>query len=230
MSRARDNREAALDETTQRYEEHARTGRMTRWSAGGGGWSRLVAERDRAIVDALDVGTRSVVVDLGCGSASIALAIEGRAGRPLQYLGVDLLEERIAAARSAVQWATLRSGARTGSRWGTAWRTGCSPQPCSVLSQTRSSDARSRSRPRVLRPDGRMVIYDLRYSSPANRAVRPISEADLRRWFAGWPLETRTISLLPPLARRFIAAGPRRYALSAVPVLRSDLLATLTRP
>ena len=84
---------------------------------------------------------------------------------------------------------------------------------------------------RVLRPGGRLVVYDLRYPSPRNRAVRPVTRRALAGLFPGWAIESRTMTLLPPLMRSPLAASPRRYrALTALPFLRSHLGAVLTKP
>ena len=84
---------------------------------------------------------------------------------------------------------------------------------------------------RVLRPGGRFVMYDIRYPSPRNPSVAPVTTALLERLFPGWPIDARTITLLPPIARSALGAGEWRYrVLASIPFLRSHLAAVLVRP
>jgi SAM-dependent methyltransferase len=77
---------------------------------------------------------------------------------------------------------------------------------------------------RVLAPGGVLAIYEPRLPNPLNRATRVVRQADLRS-AAVTPVETRTLTLLPPLGRRLgrltRALHPR---LSRLPPLRSHRL------
>jgi ubiquinone/menaquinone biosynthesis C-methylase UbiE len=84
---------------------------------------------------------------------------------------------------------------------------------------------------RVLPSGGRLVVYDIRYPSPRNRSVAPVTPARLRDLFPGWRIDARTMTLLPPIARSVFGGGSGRYRiLTSVPALRSHLAAVLTRP
>jgi ubiquinone/menaquinone biosynthesis C-methylase UbiE len=101
----------------------------------------------------------------------------------------------------------------------------------SSLPDTSLREAAAREMARVVRPGGRVVVYDLRYPSPRNRAVHRVSAAELRRLFPSWRMRAHSLTLMPPLARSFLGATPRRYRLlSAVPVLRSHIGVVLVRP
>jgi ubiquinone/menaquinone biosynthesis C-methylase UbiE len=172
------------------------------------------------------------VVDLGCGNGGLALLLAELGRMPVRYIGLDLLEERIAAGRAAVPWGEFVVGSAD-------WL----PVPdgtadvvvmATLLSSLREpflQEAVATEVARVLRPGGRLVVYDIRYPSPRNRSVVPITASRLERLFPGWPIDTRTITLLPPIARSALGAGLRRYRwLASIPWLRSYMAAVLTRP
>jgi SAM-dependent methyltransferase len=84
---------------------------------------------------------------------------------------------------------------------------------------------------RVLKPGGAFVSYDTRYPNPWNRNTRPVSAAELRGAFPGWPLRLRSVTLLPPLVRRL---APISEGLCGVferlPFLRSHFIACAVKP
>jgi ubiquinone/menaquinone biosynthesis C-methylase UbiE len=55
---------------------------------------------------------------------------------------------------------------------------------------------------RVLKSDGHIIYYDLRYYSPFNPNVRPMKTLNIEKLFYGLDLQKKRITLLPPLARR----------------------------
>lgn len=79
---------------------------------------------------------------------------------------------------------------------------------------------------RILKPSGAIVCYDMRIKNPWNPNVWPVTRRQLSQIFVGGHIEvSRTLTLLPPLARRVAWA----YAiLAAIPWLRSHRL-TLIR-
>ena len=82
---------------------------------------------------------------------------------------------------------------------------------------------------RITRPGGLIVVYDMRRKS-RNPGVHPVGKQDLRRWFPGCKMLSRSITLAPPLARRATAAAPWLSGpLAAFPPLRSHLI-TIIRP
>ena len=84
---------------------------------------------------------------------------------------------------------------------------------------------------RVLRPGGWLGWYDLRYDNPTNRAVHGVTRARLGDLFRDWPIEVRTISLAPPIARRLGPLTPVAYPiLQAFPPLRSHLVGRIRCP
>jgi SAM-dependent methyltransferase len=83
---------------------------------------------------------------------------------------------------------------------------------------------------RITRPGGLILIYDMRRNNPRNPAVHRVSRDDIRRWFPNCPGRTRSLTLLPPLARPVGRLAPFLYApLGAIPFLRSHELHVLRR-
>ena len=84
---------------------------------------------------------------------------------------------------------------------------------------------------RVLKPGGAVVWYDLRYSNPINTNVRGINRSAIRALFPRFAINVRTVTVLPPLARRLGAATDRLYpVLTHLPCLRTHYLGLLAKP
>jgi SAM-dependent methyltransferase len=73
---------------------------------------------------------------------------------------------------------------------------------------------------RVLAPGGVLMIYEPRTPNPLNPSTRAIRSRDIRL-----PAKSRTLTLLPPLARRLGRLTPLLYQpLATVPILRTHRL------
>ncbi len=64
---------------------------------------------------------------------------------------------------------------------------------------------------RVVRPDGLIVWFDMRYSNPKNPDIRGVGLRELRALFPGCRMSLRSVSLVPALARR---VAPWSYTLA----------------
>lgn len=84
---------------------------------------------------------------------------------------------------------------------------------------------------RITRPGGMILVYDMRRRSPSNPNVHPISNGDVRRWFAGYPVASRSMTLAPPAARLVGRYAPGLYGVfAAVPFLRSHAFHVIRKP
>lgn len=84
---------------------------------------------------------------------------------------------------------------------------------------------------RVTKPGGLVLVYDMRRKSPRNPSVHPISNDDVRRWFAGCSIASRSITLAPPLARILGRRAPGLYGLfAAIPPLRTHSYHAVRKP
>lgn len=227
------HRAAVLAKTRAVYEGYATSGRTERWTGRETGSRIARSERDAWITAAVGPTPGRRVLDLGCGDGHLARLLDDDVHRPASYLGVDLLEERLAEARTdAPAWATFEIA--SADQLPVADGGVDVVVAMTLLSSVPDPSFRARIAAeigRVLVPGGRFVVYDFRYPSPSNPHVRPVTPDDLRRLFPGWALDVATLTVLPPLARRRLAAGARRYRLlHLLPPLRSHIGATLVRP
>lgn len=84
---------------------------------------------------------------------------------------------------------------------------------------------------RVTKPGGMILVYDMRRKSPRNPSVHPISNGDVRRWFAGCAIASRSMTLAPPIARIAGRRAPGLYGLlAAVPFLRTHIFHVVRKP
>jgi SAM-dependent methyltransferase len=199
------------------------------------GFSQLQGERWRKIAEIIGVGLGGIaslrVVDVGCGKggdlAHIAELLPDAA-----LFGVDLSEERIAAARLAVPAATLQ--VQNGD---TLPFQDCSVQLV-VLSTVLSSilDPGTRRQVaaeayRIMSDDGMLLIYDIRLPSPVNPNVCRIGKGELRALLPTARIWSYPITLLPPVARSLCRRWPGLYQpLACIRPLRSHYLSVVTRP
>ena len=166
---------------------------------------------------------------MGCGSGGDLVRLVGHDANPARIHGIDLREDAIATARRRLPSVDLLVA-----------NAAEMPHPdqsmdlvmqSTVLSSVLDGDLRAQiaaEMTRVARPTGLIVSYDF-WANPVNRNTHGLSRRELRRLFGSRKVETRSVTLAPPLAR---LVAPRSYhlaaALQAVPVLRTHILAFIT--
>ena len=225
-------RTALLERIRATYRRYEDDGYAQRWTGRATGTRLGTEERDRWLVESMRSANAHTVLDLGCGDGNVALTLHRAGLRPSRYIGIDISEERLAVARANVPWGEfhLASADRvplaSGAVDAAVALTLFSSIPEEWFQMRIGAELQ-----RLVRPGGSLLVYDIRYRSPTNRSVRPVAPELLVRLFPGWKMRVRTLTVLPPLARRRIASGRLRYQLLArVPWLRSHIAATLSRP
>jgi ubiquinone/menaquinone biosynthesis C-methylase UbiE len=172
------------------------------------------------------------VLDVGSGSGGELAWLLELGARPADLVGVDLLSERVAAARRAYPEIDFRQANAERLEFGDGEFT-------LVLAITLFSSILDRGMAsnvaaeivRVLAPGGALLWYDVRYDSVSNRNVRAVTVARVRELFPSLQGELRTLTLLPPLARRLGPLTEGAYPLlSGFPPLRSHLVGLLRKP
>ncbi|MEJ7804080.1 MAG: class I SAM-dependent methyltransferase [Candidatus Limnocylindria bacterium] len=227
------DREATLDSIRRTYRSYREAGRDRLWDPTNPGYARMIRDRDHALVDlirhSLPVG--GSVLDLGCGQGHLADLVRGDVG-DLSWTGVDLLPESIADARRLRPWATWIEG--SADQLPVADRTFDIVVASTLFSSLPTSDlerAVAAEIARVMAPGGWLVWYDVRYNSPRNLAVHAMDRRRLASLFPGWYIGTRSMTLLPPVARRLGRwTGLAYRPLELIPTLRSHLVGRLQRP
>lgn len=196
----------------------------------------LVDHRWRVMEDsvrALPLPKHPRILDIGCGTGEFLLrAAKVLTPRRPALHGVDILPDRIAAAKALLPDAHLEvcSGDQLPYEDGYFDLVAVSTLFSSIVDEALAT-AVAREMLRVLHRSGTLMCYDVRYPNPCNRNTRPVTRRHLRRLFPEAQIHARSLTLLPPLARRLGPVAPRLYRpLHAVPVLRSHYLAIVTHP
>ena len=229
------DRERDLKAIRDTYLGYRRYGRNRLWDKRIVGYARITDDRDRALLALLSRSLPSSggrVLDVGCGDGGLAKVAREGGLQPVQWLGIDLDPEAVATAGDASPWATFVVGSADRVQQPDATfdvavaSTLFSSLPTDDLEAGVANEVH-----RLLRPGGWLIWYDLRYSNPRNPAVHGVSPARLRRLFPGWRTELRSMTLLPPVARRLGPLVPVAYGvLELIPTLRSHLVGRLRKP
>jgi ubiquinone/menaquinone biosynthesis C-methylase UbiE len=209
----------------QRRRDTANPG--TRFIAG----SRWKALRSALGVCHLPQGMRMLDVGCGAGEDLARVAAELAWLRPSLH-GVDLLPDRIAAARENLPEGifSVCGGDRLPYPDG-HFHVVLAATVFSSILDPQLAQAVAAEMTRVLASNGTILCYDMRYPNPWNPHTRPVGARYLRGLFPGARLRLTAVTLLPPLARRLGKLAPVACApLSAVSVLRSHYLARIWFP
>jgi ubiquinone/menaquinone biosynthesis C-methylase UbiE len=175
-------------------------------------------------------GTR--ILEVGCGSGYWLRQLIQWGAPPANLFGVDLLADRIAAARELCPSAVHLDCAD-------ASRLRFSDGSFDVVLQltvfTSVLDAGIKKAIaseilRVLKPDGCVLWYDFFANNPSNPDVRGISKKEIQRLFPGCRVQLQRVTLVPPLGRLLgkISSGAYR-AMSAMKVLCTHYLGIIEK-
>jgi SAM-dependent methyltransferase len=216
------------------YEEASLATR--RWSLANRGNRAALDERQRTIKKMLaargwlPLGSRRVL-EVGCGTGAELARLLAFGAEPHHLVGVDLLAERVAAAKASFPALDLRVANAERLEF---------PDgdfdlvvAMTLFSSIRDGDmARNVAAEiqRVLRPGGAVLWYDFRYNNPRNPHVHGMTAPAVRSLFPGLRGRLTALTLLPPLARRLGPLTPALYpVLAFVPPLRTHLVGLLAK-
>ncbi|HWH44944.1 MAG TPA: class I SAM-dependent methyltransferase [Thermoleophilaceae bacterium] len=196
------------------------------WSGRNPGNLAIRAELTGALTDLLGGDlAEACVLDVGCGSGWLLEALHAAGVAPASLHGIDILETRIDAARLRLPAANLRVGDCRSLPWGDgAFSLVTLVTVLSSLASNADVDETLAEARRTLAPGGLLAVYEPRLPTPFNGATRRVAARRLSR-VLGMPASRRTLTLLPPLARRLGERAPGAYRmLVAIPALRSHAL------
>jgi SAM-dependent methyltransferase len=173
------------------------------------------------------------ILEIGCGRGARLLDFCQWGATPARLHGVDLVEAFVREGATRLP----RSGLLVATADRLPYRDGIFDLVLqftvftSILDRDMRAAAAAEMR-RVTAPGGSIIWYDFRYPSPRNPNVDALGLGDIRQLFAGWEIAVRSLTLLPPVARRlapfsFLAC---RVLERSVPPLRSHLFALLRKP
>jgi ubiquinone/menaquinone biosynthesis C-methylase UbiE len=210
---------------------------QARWSKTNVGNRWMAEERRRAIASLLQSHgflplQEKRVLDIGCGSGAVLASLTDLGAQPRNLYGIDLLPDRIEAARQAYPGICFICGNAESLDFPDAhFDLVLLFTVLSSILDNRMAHNVAREACRVLKPGGAVLWYDFRYNNPWNPHVRGITRQQIHQLFPGLEMHLRTITLLPPLARRLGRMTPILYPLlAAIPPLRTHYLGLLIKP
>lgn len=222
-----------LDEIKARYARRDQSGSIYGMHNNDAFWSlhrRDALMRDMLVSIRPDGFENLRVLEVGCGNGANLLRFLTWGVAPSGLYGIDLLAERVEAARATLPAAaTILEGDASAVSF---------DRPFDVVLQstTLSSILDDSLRRRVAQmmwdvtaPGGAVMSYDFAVNNPKNRDVRKVTFAELQRLFPQAEATQRRLTLAPPIGRR-VARWPAVYgALAKVPPLLSHRLVLLRK-
>lgn len=217
------------------YEGYAASAaRRERWSAENPGNRAIRAELTAAVLSLAGAELRAAaaVLDVGCGGGWWLAWLESEASVTARLHGLELLDDRVRAARERVASAAILAGDARALPYASA-----SFEVVTLFTVLSSLAAEAEielvlgEARRVLRPGGALLVWEPRIATPGNAHTLLVRRAVLEPALAGMVLSSRTTTLLPPLARRLGRHTDRLYPrLSALAPLRTHRLLCARAP
>ena len=172
------------------------------------------------------------LVEVGSGGGGNLLELLQLGFRPEHLAGIELLPQRHAAARARLPEAVrLECGdASTAAVEPASVDIVLASTVFSSLLDDAFQQRLAAAMWRWLRPGGGVLWYDFTVDNPRNADVRGVPAARIRALFPEARLESRRLTLAPPLARAVCRLHPGLYTLfNALPPLRTHLLCWLEK-
>lgn len=201
------------------------------------GTRRIIAERDAELKRLLAQtkllpGGNPRVLDVGCAHGYVLTKLIEWGAKATRLSGIDLLPDRVEMARARCPGARIDVGSAERLPYPDA---SFELVVASTLFSSILDDAMAKRVAseivRVLVPDGTIFWFDSRYGNPSNPDVRGISRRRVAELFPGCRLELRSLTLLPPLARRLGRTTRALYPLlTLLPPLRARLVGLIFKP
>jgi SAM-dependent methyltransferase len=200
------------------YDRYAASQRKRRdWAAANPGNVAIRRELLEAVLELAAAPLRDggLVLDVGCGSGWLLGELARRDVDPGRLHGVDLIERRVEAAARRVPGASVRRADARALPFGersfglVVLLTALSSMPSEEAVAAALAEAA-----RVVAPGGLVLCYEPRFPNPLNRSTRQIAAHDLAASL-GAPVASRSLTGLPPLARRLGGATGRLYPVLA---------------
>jgi ubiquinone/menaquinone biosynthesis C-methylase UbiE len=166
--------------------------------------------RERELRDLLDRQhllplTDCSLLEIGCGTGEWFATFQRLGLRRDRLAGIDLDGPRVEEARVVAPEADLRAGDASALPWPDAsFDLVFQSTVFSSILDEGMQRAVAAEMKRVLKPGGALLWYDFSFDNPGNRAVRGIRASKLRELFPGFEVESRKVTLAPPLARRLV--------------------------
>jgi ubiquinone/menaquinone biosynthesis C-methylase UbiE len=222
-----------IERIRQVYAVYERDGRWNNPSPGG---KRALAEQYEALRRLLEEKfsrplSECKILDIGCGGGELLSWLCEQGARPDNLVGVDLLPDSVERARRKYPAITFLEANAEKLDFPDASFDVISVQTVfsSILDEATSKNI-AQTITRILKKDGVVAWYDMRYPNPSNRNVRAMTKARIGHLFPKFLLDLQSIELLPPIAARLGQYTRILYpVLMKIPVLRSHYVGLLKR-
>ncbi len=173
------------------------------------------------------------LTEVGCGAGGNLVDMLRLGLAPEHLTGIELLPERLAAARAALPGA-LRLVAGDASQADIAPGSQDLVMQSTVFSSILDDGLQqqvAQAMWRWLKPGGAVIWYDFIVDNPRNPDVRGVPVRRMRALFPQGQAQVRRVTLAPPLARAVCRWHPGAYrVLNSLPFLRSHVLALIIKP
>lgn len=209
----------------------------SKWSLNNRGNVAIIQERRAALLTVLETAgslplAGKQILEVGCGSGGVLQELLSLGADASRLCGVDLLPDGIESARRNLPEVNLKvADARHLPFDKEAFDLVIVFTVFSSILNLGAARSVAEEISRVLKPGGAVASYDFRYNNPVNPNVRGMKRRELQAHFPGFVVFAKSLTLLPPLARRL---GPlTRFAypvLAMVPLLRTHFLAVMVKP
>ncbi len=231
-------RKEEIDRISEAYEQYSRDQRArTHWSPSNPGNIAIASERDRVFELRLRQSqywplSERHVLDIGCGTGSV-LAKFLDWNVPTENLhGVDLLSERIQAARLRYPNIDFKQGnAEILPFYDDSMDLILTFTVFSSILDDQMAEGVANEAIRVLKPGGAILWYNFRFDNPYNRNTRGMDKPWIQQLFPGFDIKLSPITLLPPLARRLGQMTRLLYPVfGSIRTLRTHYVGLLMKP
>ncbi len=198
----------------------------------------MLQEVERSLIglltleDQVDLQSR-FVLEVGCGNGYWLRRMLDWGCDPTRVAGIDILPEKVSAARSRLPAACdIRQGDATSLPWDA--NTFDIVTQNVMFSSVLDGDLRkaiAHEMMRVARPGGCVLWYDFTVDNPRNPDVKGVPLEEMRLLFPSCRIRSCRVTIAPPLARQIAAFSPwlcRR--LEAFPFLKTHLAAVVVVP
>jgi ubiquinone/menaquinone biosynthesis C-methylase UbiE len=191
-----------------------------------------VQEKERQIVQLLkdvkldDVASRQIL-DIGCGQGKLIRFLLELGFSSFQITANDLLEERLAIARSRLP-KDIHFIAGDASELELPNESFDIISQSLVFSSILDRQVREFLAQKMwlwLKPGGAVLWYDFVFNNPSNKDVSAVPMAEVRQLFPGARIIARSVTLAPPISRAVVKLHPSLHTFfSGFPFLRTHRL------
>jgi ubiquinone/menaquinone biosynthesis C-methylase UbiE len=222
-----------VERIRQTYENYRKHGK---WNRPNPGRDYMISEGSRELHKIFNGERRhslseARILDIGCGNGVLLGSFSELGAQAENLFGVDVVHDRIMAARSKFPAFSFEVANAESLDFPDGFFDLISVFTVfsSVLDDSMSNNI-AKTITRLLKPDGAILWYDLRYPNPKNPNVRAMTKTRIRRLFPDFSLNLKSTTLLPPIAERLGRHTALLYPLfKKVPVLRSHYMGILSR-